>query len=423
MARIFLSYARRDGEETAENLRAKLNLAGHIVWRDREDMRGGYSWREQIYNAVETVHCVIVLLTPHSVASEQVKYEWDSAIELEKLVIGIQLLECDVPEELRRLHYHVATTHEHYQNMLMQLVRDLSELDMQLAAEQAEKNVAQNVSEELTEYIQVAVHAYSQRIKDLHQLSVTRLPVEPYKELYAFDLADEQIFFGRDTDSRQLQRVVLRERVAILHARSGAGKTSLINAGLMSRLITAGYVPVYARTHTDPVEAIKRAIITAVPRKAPPELQELTLHQFLRIAETALGVEHREFVIIIDQFEEFFVLYPQLKQRIHFINAVADCYEDRTLRVRFLLALRKDYFSDLGEFQERLPNIYVNEFRLSNLTRDQAMDAIVGPVQTVDSSVSYDPDLLHELLADLETSGMELPHLQIICSQLYEGCA
>ncbi len=417
MARIFLSYARQDAFEAAENLRSKLSLAGHIVWRDIEDLRGGLSWQDQIRRQIEAVHCVIVLLTPTGVRSENVEHEWRTAFELNKRVLPILILPCTVPPELSRLHYHPAVDRDSYDRMLMVLMRDLMDIDQKALADIQPDNT---ISQELLDYIQEATRAYHQRIRDLLQVATAQPPLHPYKELLAFELTDGQIFFGRETDSKRLQRVILKDRVAVLHARSGAGKTSLVNAGLMPLLITAGFVPIYARAHTDPVEAIKKTFTNAYPQQKPPsDLNKLTLHQFLRLAEMTLGAQTREIVIILDQFEEFFVLYPQYEQRQRFIDAVAACYEDLNLRARFLFSLRKDYFSDMDEFKERLPGIFMNEFRLANLTRDQAMDAIVEPIRTVDPSVSYEQDLLVELLADLETSGMELPHLQIICNQLY----
>jgi hypothetical protein len=416
MARIFLSYSRQDANSNAKALRAQLESSGHIVWRDIEDMQGGLSWKKQIRDQIQKAHCVIVLLTPKGIESENVEYEWQTGLSFDQRVIPLLIKKCPIPPALKDLHYHIATDQQAYDQMFYALIRDLNAIDKQLA--QSSKR-QQKLSPELQAYIQQATTAYITHLKEMVQVATSHVPLEPYKQLYAFELSDEQIFFGRDTDSKQLQRVILRDRLAVLHARSGAGKTSLVNAGLMPRLITAGYVPIYARSHLDPIKSIKNTITAQLAEDPPEGLANLSLQQFLHIAQKALGSTSIAFVVILDQFEEFFVLYPEEKQRQRFIDALADCYEDHTLRTRFLLSLRKDYFSDLGEFQMRLGNIYHNEVRLKNLTRDQAQAAIVDPVQTVDSNITYEPDLLEELLSDLETSGMELPHLQIICSQLY----
>src|SRR5262249_14761834 len=42
--------------------------------------------------------------------------------------------------------------------------------------------------------------------------------------------------FGRDRETRDLYRVVVADRVVLLHSPSGAGKSSLVNAGLIRLL-------------------------------------------------------------------------------------------------------------------------------------------------------------------------------------------
>lgn len=104
--------------------------------------------------------------------------------------------------------------------------------------------------EELNDYLTRAVAAYEARLSQ----AVLRptLPDHPYKFLYSFDVEDAPIFFGRDAAIEQLYGKTRQDRLTILHARSGAGKTSLLNAGLSPRLIHEGRLSVYARAYQDP---------------------------------------------------------------------------------------------------------------------------------------------------------------------------
>ena len=45
------------------------------------------------------------------------------------------------------------------------------------------------------------------------------------------------MFFGRDENCDELMRALDNGRLTVLYAESGAGKTSLLKAGLMSRLV------------------------------------------------------------------------------------------------------------------------------------------------------------------------------------------
>lgn len=284
--------------------------------------------------------------------------------------------------------------------------------------------------EALRDYLARAVAAYEARLYQLVARPSAR-PDRPYKFLYAFEIEDTGIFFGRDAASDALYQALLRDRLTVLHAPSGAGKTSLLNAGLSPRLIRDGRLPVYARAHDDPVRAIKQAIVPPSLGPWPELLHRLTLHEFLGLIFAHLSRQTQELVIILDQFEEFFVFWPERTRRQPCIDTLADCYANRTLPIRLLIALRKDYYSDLADFEGRIRTVFQNQYRLGALTRQEAKHAIIGPVQTLSRPITYEPALIARLLGDLahsrpglsENAGLTLPHLQIICTRLYEALA
>ena len=72
--------------------------------------------------------------------------------------------------------------------------------------------------------------------------------------LNSFDEKDRDRFFGRGTDIGELlDKVTHRDyRFGVLSGESGAGKTSLINAGLIPKLKKQGYLAVYLRLLNDP---------------------------------------------------------------------------------------------------------------------------------------------------------------------------
>lgn len=125
MLTVFLSYARSDGAAAAARLRGELEAMGLTVWRDIEDMEGGRPWKEQLRAALRQVDAVLVLLTPGSVASDKVAWEWENALTLEKHVIGLRIAPCDVPPEVGRLHYHDLSDPDSYTLGLARLARDL----------------------------------------------------------------------------------------------------------------------------------------------------------------------------------------------------------------------------------------------------------------------------------------------------------
>ena len=73
-------------------------------------------------------------------------------------------------------------------------------------------------------------------------------------------MEDRAIFFGRDAAIDALHSIIFKDRLTVVQACSGAGKTLLLSAGLGPRLIEEGRLPIYARPYEDPVLAIKRAL-------------------------------------------------------------------------------------------------------------------------------------------------------------------
>lgn len=167
--------------------------------------------------------------------------------------------------------------------------------------------------EELNDYLARAVAKYEARMNRAERRQPP--PDHPYKFLYAFGLQDAGIFFGRDAASEALYEKVLKDRLTVLHARSGAGKTSLLNAGLSPLLIKKDRLPVYARTYNDPTLAVKRAVAPPSLGPWPELLPTLSLHEFLGLVCIYLEHQTQDLVVIFDQFEEFFVLLPEPDSR------------------------------------------------------------------------------------------------------------
>jgi hypothetical protein len=274
--------------------------------------------------------------------------------------------------------------------------------------------------ESLTSYLAQAIPA------TLHDLQLRALrpyalatSAHPYKFLYAFTLEDAARFSGRDDAIAALAERIQQHRLTVLHARSGAGKSSLLQAGLQPSLLRSDVVPLVVRTTDDPLLALKRTLAPPSFGPWPSLMAKLSLHAFLGMACAQLNRRVRELVIIFDQFEEFLVATPDHATRQPFIDALGDCYDDAALPVRFLVSVRGDYFTELAAFQTRLPHIFYNEYHLEALGRDAARQAIVQPLLQLDPPCHYAPDLLDTLLDDLTANGLELPQLQIVCTRLY----
>jgi WD40 repeat protein len=92
-AKIFISYARKDGEIFAKALRAKLVaiFGEEAIWRDRDEMEGGVGWWNQIQEAIESVEFMVLVATPIAMASDVVAKEWRTARQNGVCVYPVQV--------------------------------------------------------------------------------------------------------------------------------------------------------------------------------------------------------------------------------------------------------------------------------------------------------------------------------------------
>src|SRR6266704_1605656 len=74
--RVFISYARADGEIFARQLRAEIEQVDIPCWMDRYGMEGGQAWWQQITEALDTVEFLVLILTPQALRSKNVREEW-----------------------------------------------------------------------------------------------------------------------------------------------------------------------------------------------------------------------------------------------------------------------------------------------------------------------------------------------------------
>ncbi|HXB16008.1 MAG TPA: WD40 repeat domain-containing protein [Solirubrobacteraceae bacterium] len=252
--------------------------------------------------------------------------------------------------------------------------------------------------------------------------SATSPGTTPYVGLSYYTEAKAEWFFGRKDDSQTIIGNLRAARLTVLYARSGAGKSSLLRAGVARELIerarrqlavrgSPGYVPVvFSAWKDDPVddliEAIERAIEPFLVSGARSRLPR-TLKAAIAAAASAVDAE---LLIILDQFEEYLLYHARDTAHSPFTDELAACVTDRETRANFLIAIRDDAYASLGElFAGKIPNVYGNYLQLENLDRDAAREAIVGPIEHFNElhpdepPIEIEPALVDTVLTEVTT--------------------
>jgi TolB-like protein len=87
---IFISYSTKDRID-ALALVERLRSSGYTIWIDQSGIDAATSWSKEIAEALEDCSTFILLLSPNSLASENVAKELAVAAELKKHIIPIEL--------------------------------------------------------------------------------------------------------------------------------------------------------------------------------------------------------------------------------------------------------------------------------------------------------------------------------------------
>lgn len=99
MTHLFLSYSRKD-TDILDKLVDSLKVAGYEVWFDREGIQGGSQWRKQIVMAIDDCAAFLLILSPNSAASDNVRKEIDLAEDKKRPIFPILIEETTIPPEM-----------------------------------------------------------------------------------------------------------------------------------------------------------------------------------------------------------------------------------------------------------------------------------------------------------------------------------
>ncbi len=102
MKLVFVSYSRKDAEFVLR-LAAELKQHAVPIWLDQFDIPLGQRWDVAIENALKECSHVLAVLSPAAVNSQNVLDEIGYAIDEQKILIPIELADCDIPFRLRRI--------------------------------------------------------------------------------------------------------------------------------------------------------------------------------------------------------------------------------------------------------------------------------------------------------------------------------
>lgn len=260
--------------------------------------------------------------------------------------------------------------------------------------------------------------------------------------------------FGRDRECRELLDLLVAERIVVLHSPSGAGKTSLVEAGLVPELKQA-------RFDVWPAIRVNSPLPTSLASKDQCEGEGLTVNRYALSVMLSLEEElpeekkrpHDELarlsleryletrpkrkkappssVLLFDQFEEILTTDPlAVEAKQEFFRQLGAALQNPGFWALFVL--REDYLAAFEPYTHHLPSHFANTYRLDLLQRKAATQAIAEPARG--RGREFSDAALQRLLDDLATQSVqqadgrfqtvvgryiEPVQLQVVCGRLW----
>lgn len=255
--------------------------------------------------------------------------------------------------------------------------------------------------------------------------------LNPYKGLRAFQEADTNDFFGRETLVEALLER-MREtgefsRFLAVVGPSGSGKSSVVRAGLIPALKQGAlhgserWYVVELFPGSNPVENLAQALLSIAVNPPTNLTQELShnprglLHTIKQILP---GDSSTEVVLVIDQFEELFTLVDDEAQRRHFMNMLLSAASDRTSRLRVVATLRADFYDRPLLYPGFSTMMRERTELVMPMVADELKEAIVQPA--LQAGLRAEPELVEAIVADVDEQPGALPLLQYALTELFE---
>ena len=196
----------------------------------------------------------------------------------------------------------------------------------------------------------------------------------PYRGLLPFEAEDRHCFFGREEVVADLIRRVAPARLLAVVGASGSGKSSVLRAGLI------------ASVRARDIPGIRTAqLLTPGPRPNP------------------LVVDDPTELLVVDQFEELFIVCDDAGRRRAFIDSLLATSSPVAIGVR------ADIYGRLGAFPELASAVSANQVLLGAMTAEELERAVVEPARL--AGLRLEPGLIELAVREVETEPGALPLL------------
>ena len=256
----------------------------------------------------------------------------------------------------------------------------------------------------------------------------------PYKGLSYFDCteADANLFYGRTALTDELlEKVRSGNFLAVLGA-SGSGKSSVVRAGLLYQLqlgrrlsdSDTWQLKIF-RPGINPLQNLALAFLESelsdIDRASQlAKAEELITRGAVGLGQLITAAQTQRVMLVVDQFEEAFTQCQDITKRQQFFECVLGALQRDDNKLCLIITMRADFLGkcleqEYGGLAKKIQEYLVT---VTPMNREELETAIIKPAQQVNLAV--EPELVSQMIADVENSPGSLPLLQYTLTELWQ---
>jgi hypothetical protein len=257
----------------------------------------------------------------------------------------------------------------------------------------------------------------------------------PYQGLYHFNPENSEYFFGREVFVEELyQYTETRNFIPVLGA-SGSGKSSVILAGLVPKLVQAGrWQFTHFRPGNEPFLALAQALVPlyepnldkteliAQARKLSGYFQDNTVPLSDVFSTIQQNNPQNRTLLIADQFEELYTLCSDEKIRRQFLDLLLNTFksfaEQSSLSTVLVATMRADFLGNALSYRPLADVLQQGNIMLGPMNENELRDVIEKPAQKL--GVTFEEGLVERILDDVDKQPGNLPLLEFALTELWK---
>jgi hypothetical protein len=252
----------------------------------------------------------------------------------------------------------------------------------------------------------------------------------PFPGLRPFLPEESDLFFGREGESEEVLRKLLKNRFITVIGASGSGKSSLIYCGVLPRVkklennSSSSWRILTFRPGNDPIANMAEAFIKNIAENDKKNIDEQTITSLLnsgpdgitKVVKTFMSDNNKKVLILVDQFEELFRYRTTgagsilAENAAGFVKLIEYSVNQTDAEVYTIITMRSDFIGECAHYQGFTQLINNSNYLVPHMNKENYRAAIEGPVKYAGALV--DQKLVETLLDDIGDQTDQLPVLQ-----------